>query len=316
MTFALHTTRNVHAAKLLGGVAWGAMALALTTPAWAQTQPTPPEHYTLDPRGVDLVTGRFNYAETDVVIGQPGQGGLVHGRVYVNGGWRDTLSGTISVSGAVHTVSLGATSEVFIKSGSTFTPTSDNGSKLVQSGTNLTFTTSDGTVATYSTSYSGSTSAYQANNAVVQSIQRPNGEVEVYSWNGVSVCMGDPELGCAVWKNYVRLQTISNSYGYQINFAYASDNVNEDILGWQARVGAVGVNRAYEDCYIGVNGCAVPAERPRVTYNLSGGNIASVTDQAGRTTSYTYAGGGLAGVRRLRLIGITTHSTDVKYKIS
>ena len=61
----------------------------IATPVLAQQQPTPPEHYTLNAQGVDLVTGSFTYAATDVVIGTPGEGGISHGRVYVNGGWRD-----------------------------------------------------------------------------------------------------------------------------------------------------------------------------------------------------------------------------------
>ena len=84
----------------------------VATPVLAQQQPTPPEHYTLDPRGVDLVQGTFNYGVVDVAIGPRGQGGLEHGRVWVNGGWRDTLSGTIAagVSGT-YIVSLGAQAE-------------------------------------------------------------------------------------------------------------------------------------------------------------------------------------------------------------
>lgn len=70
-------------ALLLGASSFGALALA--TPALAQVpqQPVPPEHYTQDPRGVDLVTGAFNYATTEVVIGQPGQGGIAHGRLFL-----------------------------------------------------------------------------------------------------------------------------------------------------------------------------------------------------------------------------------------
>jgi RHS repeat-associated protein len=284
----------------------------IATPVLAQQQPTPPEHYTLDPRGVDLVTGKLAYVETDVVIGQPGNGGLVHGRAFVNGGWRDFLSGTVAVSGSVYTVSLGTTSEVFIRSGTTFTPATNNGAKLEQSGSIIKYTASDGTIVNYSTSYNGSTSAYQANGAVVQNVTRPNGEIEVYSWNGVSVCYGDPELGsCGLRQNFVRLQTISNSYGYQINFLYASDDANADTYGWQTRVGAVGVNRAQEDCYLGNNNCAAPSERPKVTYAVDWtGKINAVTDQAGRTTNYTYDGVGLSGVR---LPGSTSNDLSVGY---
>ena len=297
-------------ARLLQTAGWSAMLLALSTPAWAQQQPTPPEHYTLDARGVDLVTGGFAYQTADVVIGDPNQGGLVHGRVYVNGGWRDTLSGTIKVSGSVYTVSLGGQSEIFTKSGSTFTPASNRGATLVQTTASLlTFTTSDGTVAEYSTTYSGSTSAYVANNAALISVRRPNGERLTYHWNGVTYCetrspSEDPEVPgeCLFWKNAVRLDAVSNNRGYQVNFQYASNSVPENggdaRLNWLRRTGARGINLAIDYCSPNGGGCAGTQTWPSISYDAGeyGGTITSTTDQSGRTTTYTY-GGGLTGIR-------------------
>lgn len=276
-----------------------ASSALFAAPVLAQTQPTPPEHYTLDPRGVDLVNGTFNYVETDVVIGRPGEGGLVHGRAYVNGGWRDLLSGTIAISGSTYTVSLGAISEVFVKSGSAFTPASANGSQLTQSGSMLTFTARDGTIAHYSTAYSGHSSPYQHNSATLQGVVKPNGETVNYFWSGVTVCWGDPEIGnpCGVRSNHIRLQTVTNSAGYQINFLYGSNDHNTNLYSWQTRTGAVGVNRAVTDCYIGQNDCTVPAGSPSVTYGGASG-ITSVTDQSGRTTTYSYTAGRLSGIRK------------------
>lgn len=296
--------------RLLQTAGWSAMLLALSTPAWAQKQPTPPEHYTLDARGVDLVTGGFAYQTNDIVIGDPGQGGLVHGRVYVNGGWRDTLAGTIRVSGSVYTVSLGAQSEIFTKSGSTFTPVSNRGATLVQTTASLlTLTTSDGTVAEYSTTYSGSTSAYVANNAALMSVRRPNGERLTYHWNGVTYCdtrspSEDPEVPgeCLFWKNAVRLDAVSNNRGYQINFQYALNGVPEDgadaTLNWLRRTGARGINLAIDYCSPNGGGCTGTQTWPSITYDAGeyGGTITSTTDQSGRTTNYTY-GGGLTGIR-------------------
>jgi len=160
-------------ASIVAGVL---VLLAHAQTAEAQTQPTPPEHYTLDPKGVDLVTGKFVISATDVVIGQPGQGGIAFGRIWANGGWRDNLTGTIQVTGSTYTVSFGGRSELFTLSGSTFTPVSNTGSTLSQSGAILTYTQAEGTIATYSTVYSGSTSPYAANNAAIMSLQQPDGE--------------------------------------------------------------------------------------------------------------------------------------------
>ena len=284
----------------------------VATPVWAQQQPTPPEHYTLNGQGVDLVQGTFNYSTVDVAIGPQGQGGLAHGRVWVNNGWRDTLSGTIAVSGSTYVVSLGAQSEVFTKSGSNFIPASNNGSKLSQSGSAITFTTSDGTVATYSTTYSGSTSPYQANNAALFSVLYPNGERLDYQWNGATYCTGPSHLdeygepvGCLGYRNVVRLEGVINNRGYAIDFLYASDappqNLGEARFEWLRRVGARGVNRAVDPCTTTPGGCdALTQDWPRVSYEAGeyGGAIQSVTNQAGQTESYAYGSGGLISITK------------------
>ena len=284
----------------------------VATPAWAQQQPTPPEHYTLNGQGVDLVQGTFNYSTVDVAIGPQGQGGLAHGRVWVNNGWRDTLSGTIAVSGSTYVVSLGAQSEVFTKSGSNFIPASNNGSKLSQSGSAITFTTSDGTVATYSTTYSGSTSPYQANNAALFSVLYPNGERLDYQWNGATYCTGPSHLdeygepvGCLGYRNVVRLEGVINNRGYAIDFLYASDAPPQDLgearFEWLRRVGARGVNRAVDPCTTTPGGCdALTQDWPRVSYEAGeyGGAIQSVTNQAGQTESYAYGSGGLVSITK------------------
>lgn len=276
------------AAALLSG--------ALAAPALAQ-QPSPPEHYTLDPRGVDLVNGTFSTSAVDVAIGMPGDGGIVHGRVYANGGWRDTLVGTIDVSGSAYLVSLGAESEVFIKSGSTFTPQSENGSSLTQSGSALTFTTANGAVAVFSTTYSGNTSPYDADGAVILSYTAPNGETTTWHWVGVSYCrLRDLDGNCLDYANATRPQGVSNNRGYLVKFLYASDTPPSDFpTDWLKRTGAIGVNLAVEYCDPGGNGCpGLTGDWPEATYQSSGPrgtSIQSVTDVLGRTTTYGYSGG-------------------------
>ena len=49
----------------------------------------------------------------------------------------------------VYTISIGATSERFIRSGTTYTPETPRGSTLVRAGDLYTWTWSDGTVATF-----------------------------------------------------------------------------------------------------------------------------------------------------------------------
>ena len=320
----LTTTTAVGVLTILGG----------PQVAHAQSQPTPPENYTLDPRGVDLVTGQFVHEAVDVVIGQPGDGGIVHGRVYVNGGWRDTLSGTIQITGQTYIVSLGDSSDVFTKSGSTFIPASNRGSTLTQSGTLLTYTRSDGTVATYSTVYSGSTSVYAANNAALMSVKQPNGELLTYYWDGVTYCwMRDideyPEYedpgnpggsACLQYRNAVRLEGIRNNRGYQINFRYATDEVPSDNFEtrneWLRRTGAIGINLAVDYCDPYDGSCTGSRTWPEVEYVAGelGGDITSVTDQSGLTTNYIYgANGRLSGVR---MAGAVIDDVSVAYETS
>ncbi|MEN5169407.1 RHS repeat-associated core domain-containing protein [Brevundimonas pondensis] len=279
--------------------------------AWAQQQPTPPEHYTLDARGVDLVTGDFAYQANDVVIGQPGQGGLVHSRVYANGGWRDTLSGTIGISGSLYTVSLGARSELFVKSGSAFVPVTNRGATLSQSGDQLTYRMSDGTVATYSTAYSGWAAMYSNQSAALVEVRRLNGEQQTYHWDSTTYCSRweihiDPDspAACLQYSNASRLEAVSNNYGYRINFEYALNEAPEtsEALNnsWFKRIGATGVNLAAPD------GLGMQS----VSYEVGefGGPPVASSNQAG-TTTYTHAGR-LTGVR---LPGSTADDLAIAY---
>jgi RHS repeat-associated protein len=292
----------------------------MATSALAQQQPTPPEYYTVDAQGVDLVRGTFNHATVDVAIGPPGEGGIVHGRVWTNGGWRDTLAGTIAVSGNTYTVSFEGVSEVFTRdpSSGVFSSVANNGSTLAQTGSALTFTASDGTIAVYSTAYSGSTVAYAANGAALVSLQRPNGDRLDYAWEGVTYCSFREESGeCNTYSNAVRLEGVTSNRGFQVNFRYASDAVPEDFgevtNEWLRRTGAIGINLAVDYCSPYDGACTGSRNWPQVTYGSNspyGGDIDTVTDQSGRTTTYTYSAGALSGIR---LPGSTSDDISVSY---
>ncbi|MDP3370806.1 MAG: RHS repeat-associated core domain-containing protein [Brevundimonas sp.] len=302
------TDRTVRA--LFASIVVGVFALlAHAQNAEAQTQPTPPEHYTLDPRGVDLVTGMFATSASDVVIGQPGQGGIAFGRVWVNGGWRDNLAGTIRVAGSTYTVSFGGVSELFTLSGSVFTPVSNTGSTLTQSGSTLTYTNAGGAIATYSTVYSGSSSYYSAH-AAIMSLQQADGQKMEWFWNGVTYCAvreivppWDPPGECLQWANAVRPEAVRHNQGYQIKFLYSQDTVPDgpvELFDWLNRTGAMGINLAIDYCHVGAGPCTgLTRTWPSVAYttNLFAGGLTEVTDQSSRTTAYTYSSGGLATIR-------------------
>lgn len=294
--------RNV--LRLMMALVVGAGAeLSLTTIALAQTQPVPPEYYTLDPRGVDLVSGSFNYAPTEVVIGDPGAGGIAYGRAFLitgtGNGWRDTLLGTIDRSGSTYTVSLGRVSEVFTKSGSLFTPVSNNGSTLSQPTTDTyRFTSSSGAVAEFKDYWSNGITPYQANVGLVTSHVQPNGERLIYSYTEQSYCLvPDGNEGCAIYGTAARLQSVTNNRGYMIHYKYAGEDAETDLGAFLTLATVTGVNRAVDPCGELDSECPTFTRTwPSVTYDSF--EAYTATDQSGRVTTYSYASPySLSGIR-------------------
>lgn len=282
-----------------------AVALATAGAAHAQsiTQPTPPEHYTLDPRGVDMVSGYFNFQATEVAIGQPEGGGLVLTRGRIQLGWRDSNQGSLQVAGSIYTVVLGLESEVFTLSGGVFTPKSNNGATLSQSGTTYTFTTSSGMVARYSTTYCyTSTGVACTNRAALYEIVAPNGETTNYHYvTQTYVRSTNPVVTGTV----VRLQSITNNRGYQLHYTYKSNSMtgtaplNTRVGNWLAVASVTGLNNAVDYCAPTAFSCTYSRTWPSVAYTSTvGGPITAATDQSGRVTQYLYGvGGDLTGIR-------------------
>ena len=293
--------RHVLAALL----AWASLGLGL---AIAQTQPVPPEHYTLDERGVDLVRGAFTYVSEEVAIGPRGQGGIAYGRIYTGEGWRDLWSGSIAISGSTYTVSLGGVSELFTKSGSTYTPVSNTGGTLTETSvSSWLYRTGDGVEAHYGSFASSPESPYSGSaGRLLTSIKQPNGESLWFFYLQVEYCRDrqpvdppDPPPPCTWWGHAVRLQSIMNNRGYMVHFTYASDNPQPILMNFFRRTSAVGINLAVDYCAPLATSCTGLTQTwPSVTYSGTGSSQ-TVTDQSGRATVYTAATsfGPLTGIR-------------------
>lgn len=272
------------------------IAVAMGGEVRAQSQPVPPEHYTLDPRGVDLVSGQFVYQTTEVAIGQSDAGGLSYGRLYLsNGGWRNTLLGTLNASGSTYVVSIGSDSEFFTKSGTVFTPQSNNGAKLSQSGSTYTFTTSSGAVATMTPVPGGFyDTPYTVNTALLQTLTTPAGEVTNYNYLDEQYCSEfEPGGACRRFRTGLRLQSITNNRGYMLHLEYAGNTLdpNPDIAAWLQLVSVTGLNLAVDYCYPLDFVCgSLTRTWPSVTYSAPG-MVPTSTDQSGRTTTYPSTGG-------------------------
>lgn len=299
-----------------GVIAAAVLLLApASAPAQIPNQPVPPTSYSLDDRGVDLVTGLFNFTTQELVIGQPGQGGIVYGRTFLrlsptaSPNWRDLLIGGISHDGSEYQVSLGGESEAFLKSGTTFTPKMNSGATLVQSGSAYIFTSASGAVANFDGGLaSGGTSIYGATDALISNVTTPSGERTEFHYRVETVCMvPNGSGGCLQYRQGWRLQSITNNRGYQIHYDYASESP-ANARDWFTTVAVTGLNNTIDYCAPVADDCTYTRTWPSVSY--SGGNT---TDQSGRTTAYTYGANGLTSVR---YPGSTSDDITVAYQAS
>lgn len=279
------------------------------------SQPTPPEHYSLDPRGVDLVTGHFNFQTIDVAIGQPGAGGLALTRGRMQLAWRDGNQGSLTISGSTYTVVVGLEAEVFTLSGGVFTPKSNSGATLSQSGATYTLTTSSGTVARYTTTYCyTATGVACTTKAVLYEIVAPNGEKTNYHYLTQGYLRSTNPV---VTGTVVRLQSITNNRGYQLHYVYKSNSMsgtaplNTRVGNWLTVASVTGVNNAVDYCAPTAVSCTYSRTWPSVAYTSTlGGPITAATDQSGRVTQYIY-GATSADLTGIRYPGSSTNDVTV-----
>jgi RHS repeat-associated protein len=238
----------------------------------------PPVFPAVDGHGVDVATGNFNYAQTDVVIGQPGQGGLSYTQTWVGGLLTTNFAAGIGILNTTCTVVIGTLVETFTSSstGCTGNITSDQekGSTLVASGSgSYTYRTADGTTAVF---------VWESGNGAshVSSISRPNGEVTQFNYEiGTITCLPDPQHCYAV--HYPeRLTSITNNLGYMLVFEYPG-TADQTVL--PTRI--TGINAAVEFC--GGSNCAQSWPYATYTYDTNGYVLTS-TNAAGQTTTFSY----------------------------
>ena len=277
--------------------------------ASAQVQTADPQIWpAIDNLGVDATSGSFNYATTEVVIGQPGMGGMAHGRSWIANGWRDTLAGTIdsySPGGVTyHRVKLGNQVVQFVETGGVIAADAIGGATLsFNGGTNIfTYTARDGTITLFDKTLndaSGSVTNFWSgatawtNEGLATQMTRPDGEIIVWTYATSSVG----------GQTARRPQSISNNLGYQIHYTYANNSPanSSELLGdWLRRTKVTGINRAYYYCADSATSCSdsTGGTWPYVTYGTeSGGTVETVTDRLSQTTRYVMSSGVMTGVR-------------------
>ena len=282
---------------------WLVLAVAIAAPAVAQ-QPVPPDHYTLDPRGVDLVSGTFNYATTEVAIG--GAGGLSYGRAFIGAGagWRDLNSGTLTtdpITGEL-IVSVGPYSEIFVWNGFQWVSKYNNGSTydmsvpgvitvIDRSGVKLLFELTGGYDSNYGSAF-----------GLISEIQTPNGERTNYHYK--------IQEGCEECYYGLRLQGISNNRGYVLKYTYRS-NSTAVIADWLRVQTVTGINTAVDYCDPSADACTgLTRTWPSVSYSNNEPPL-TATDQSSRTTTYAYTAGGYLDT--VQFPGSSSADIDVAY---
>ena len=246
------------------------LVLAVATVGHAQTsapQAPAPVFPAIDANGVDVSRGAFTYSQTDVVIGQPGSGGLAFTRYYQSApvsSWTHNHNGYLSVVGSVCSVVIGAFTETFTASVAncrgTITSNQMRGSSLTYNTSTFkyTYTSDDGTVAVFNGASPVLMDMATTATAYLASVTTPSGEVTTYTYDIGWECF---DQQCA---QITRLARVSNNFGYHLAIEYPA--ANGTLLENYSAV--TGVNLASEYC-TGANCPAPPAGQqpwPRVTY--------------------------------------------------
>ena len=264
------------------------------TPGFAQT--TTPAHRAIDANGVDLISGTFpfNFAEGSIGSGE-GMLTLERSGTSPDGvaNWQATWAYQ-TISGSVKTVSisLGTRSENFTStSGGPWVSVQGNGATLTGSG-DWVYTGPDGSTITFG---AGTEDQYGASNfcshvganqngciSLPTSISRPNSVATNFNWNVLPSCASqynpDGGLDCTY---HWRLGSISNSFGYQIDFSYVSNGFTPN-SNWYKRNGAT---------------LSHGSTTRSVSYNFVSSTVTDITDTGGRTWRLT-TGTNSIGIRR------------------
>lgn len=284
----------------------------LTSPTLAQsvTDASPPQRQNLDVNYVDRATGDVYFPFPALTVGPAGRGGLsvtaaasYQGNQSDNGGapgGAQTNWGLVvrfNSGSSTYTVGLGQTGDVFRLSGSTFTSNAGTGASLTRSGSSpnytYTYVAADGTRIVYDNT---ATSTFEQNTysnlraARASKIYYPTGEVITLTWASATFCTGS-EPGCSNGTSQVRvrLQSVSSSLGYQLQYNYALDGAGtlrdtgfQQAGRWNTLTAIQAINTTLDGCAVAAASCAVSNQPDRrMGFSISG-STTSITDPEGR----------------------------------
>ena len=243
----------------------------LVDTAWAQVagQVTPPPvRRPIDGNGVDVGRGAFVSSEPDLSIG----GGGTHGLSYQRStdGVTTTL-GTIEVVGATTIVTIDGRSDSFTPSGSNYVSTEGEGATLVLAGGIYTYTSRNGVSARFASNTGYVYSFYEGEIARLGSVTYPDGTSRTTAMKVQTYCpSGYENQVCQGPLYYVgRLQSVTNSNGYQLKFSYASNATkvsDVNYADWGRVTSVTAINNAVEYCDPAANTCTLTGNWPKLTF--------------------------------------------------
>ncbi|MEG3085363.1 hypothetical protein U1707_17090 [Sphingomonas sp. PB2P12] len=286
--------------KLAMGLLLAGSALSSTAKAQSVTDAVPPERQNLDALYVDRVSGRPFVPHPVLAIGPSGRGGLsVRGTAGyasnesdnggASGGAGTNWGLVIYISGANYNVGLGQTSERFVKSGSAFASASNTGATLTQSGQGYIYTSADGTIINYDVIGKSTFESLAA--ARASTITYPTGEKVTLAWTYSRYCTTNDDV-CKSRQTRVRLQSVTNSSGYQLHYNYAADTIDYPSIApsFNRLLSISGINLAYDYCDPLAGSCSTPNQTPlTMSYassSSSDGYVTQVTTSGGRVWKY------------------------------
>ncbi|MGZ8287378.1 MAG: hypothetical protein ACXWUQ_17370, partial [Allosphingosinicella sp.] len=275
------------ACALLAGTCYGGVA---ATPASAQSSPT---FRTLDPNGVDLVKGDFLTSFPEGSIGS-GEAELALLRMVGAIG----SNGTRGSSQWDHILFNIVSSNAYVDFGSRhdkFPDAASRGAALSGSGDSYQYRSPDGTIIAFTDPSPGNDLTYCNGSGTQAScvlfpttITSPDGKVVNINYEFSSICIRQPlpenpdeEPAPPVCQNTARIKSVTNSFGYEVRFAYASAPVTSGTVPatFHQRTGA-----SFHNVTAGSSPLA------GVSYSYPSTGVTDVTDTGGgvwRVTSST-----------------------------
>lgn len=293
--------------------AWTVLGMLLITQtAMAQTAPaipaipSAPVMNTTDENGVDMVSGQLMLHDMPISVGKPDEGGLSWS--FTGYRSRDPLLSYIEVSrgfqsdqyALLYRVSYGGGSALFVTPQGaplgTFQRKSGAGKSLAYTPGaggalgSYTYTALDGTVATF---LENTANTLNGGSARLKTLARPNGEILTYEYKLRSATCGG---ACSY-----DMLSVRNNLGYMIKYDWDPADLTR-----LAKVTAV--NLAQDACDPTATSSALGSQWMSVTFtgSLYSGAVLQLTDNLGRTNSYTRdAYSNVAGIQRPGQAAIT-----------